>query len=231
MGDDDVARQKAWMYLRRVVEASQTELLDLLWPDGVEDGAPASVDTTAPADVERAAGMIRRRDPALPDALLESTRRRADVDAESDLTFARESGWRLLTPDSDEWPTELLAASFMNIGPDTMVDGIRGQATQPFALWATGAAKLNEVVDRSVAMVGTRSSTAYGNRTTHAMAGELASAGYTVVSGGALGIDTAAHSGALSAGGRTVVVTATGPGQVYPRSNERLFHAASGRGW
>ncbi|MGN0094876.1 MAG: DNA-processing protein DprA [Corynebacterium sp.] len=230
MGDDDVARQKAWMYLRRVVEASQTELLDLLWPDGVEDGAPASVDTTAPADVERAAGMIRRRDPALPDVLLESTRRRADVDAESDLTFARENGWRLLTPDSDEWPTELLAASFMNIGPDTMVDGIRGQATQPFALWATGTAKLNEVVDRSVAMVGTRSSTAYGNRTTHAMAGELASAGYTVVSGGALGIDTAAHSGALSAGGRTVVVTATGPGQVYPRSNERLFHAASGRG-
>ncbi len=230
MGDNDVSRQKAWMYLRRVVEASQTELLELLWPDDGQDGTPACVDTTAPADVERAAGMIRRRDPALPDALLESTCRRADVDAESDLRFARENGWRLVTPDSDEWPTELLAASFMNIGPDTMVDGIRGQATQPFALWATGTAKLNEVVDRSVAMVGTRSSTAYGNRTTHAMAGELASAGYTVVSGGALGIDTAAHSGALSAGGRTVVVTATGPGQVYPRSNERLFHAACGRG-
>jgi DNA processing protein len=224
------SRLAAWMYLRRVMEASQMELLELLWPDGVTDGAPASVDTTVPADVERVAGMIRRRDPALPAALLEKTRGRADTTVEADLAFARENGWRLITPDSGEWPAELMATSFMNIGPDTMVDGIRGQATQPFALWATGTARLNEVVDRSVAMVGTRSSTAYGNRTTHTMAGELAGAGYTVVSGGALGIDTAAHSGALSAGGRTVVVAATGPGQVYPRSNERLFDAAARQG-
>ncbi len=224
------SRLAAWMYLRRVVEASQMELLEMLWPGGVSDGAMASVDTSAPADVERVAGMVRRRDPALPAALREKTSGRADTSVRGDLAFAREHGWRLITPDSTEWPTELIAGSFMNIGPDTMVDGIRGQATQPFAFWATGTARLSDVVGRSVAMVGTRLSTAYGNRTTHTMAGELATAGYTVISGGALGIDTAAHSGALSAGGRTVVVTATGPGQVYPRSNEGLFEAAAKRG-
>ncbi|MEJ6548204.1 DNA-processing protein DprA [Corynebacterium sp. USCH3] len=229
-GERDLSRQKAWMYLRRVVEASRMDLLELLWPGGVTGGTVAAVDTSAPADVERVAGMISRRDPTLPRELLDNTRRRADADPDRDLSFAREQGWRLITPDSAEWPTDHLASSFMNIGPDTMVDGIRGQATQPFALWATGAARLGDTVDKAVAMVGTRSSTAYGNRTTHAMAGELATAGYTVVSGGALGIDTAAHSGALSAAGRTVVVAAAGPGVVYPRANEGLFQAATRRG-
>lgn len=223
-------RNQAWMYLRRVVEASQMEILELLWPGGVTTGATASVDTSRPADVERAAGMIRRQDPALPQKLLDTTRRRCDVDPARDLDFARQNGWRLLTPDSPEWPAERFAAAFTNIGPDTVVDGVRGQATQPFALWATGSARLNEITQRSVAMVGTRSAADYGRQTTHRISGELAGAGYTVVSGGALGIDTAAHAGALSVGGRTVVVTATGPGQVYPRSNDSLFTAATGRG-
>lgn len=108
-------------------------------------------------------------------------------------------------------------------GPDVPDTGVRRAAARPFALWATGPADLAGAVERSVALVGTRTSTAYGNRTTHRFAGELAGAGYSIVSGGAVGIDTAAHRGALEAGGTTVAVAASGPGEIYPKANTDLF--------
>lgn len=227
-GDPD--RLRAWTYLRRVVEASRIELLELLWPHGVVHGAVAWVDTSEPADVERVAGMIRTQDRALPEKLRASTRRRTDADPDADIRFGQRHGWRLITPDSDEWPTTRFTESFANISPDSMIEGLRGQDAHPFALWATGGAKLDEIVERSVAMVGTRSATDYGTKTTYRLAAELAAAGYTIISGGALGIDTAAHAGALKVSGSTVVVTATGPGQIYPRSNEGLFNSASADG-
>ena len=213
------ARRTAWMYLRRVVEASRADLVRLLWPDG---------DPTAAADVERVAGMIRVCDPALPPGLAKTTAPRAGADPNADRDWGNRNGWRLITPDDDEWPTTRLLESFqafpdLNGGGDVAADGVRGRAARPFALWATGPAALARVVDRSVAMVGTRSATAYGHRITRTMAGELAVAGHTVVSGGAVGIDTAAHRGALAVDGMTVAVAANGPGEIYPRANEDLF--------
>lgn len=73
-----------------------------------------------------------------------------------------------------------------------------------------------------VAIVGTRKPSTYGRQVTYDFAFQLAQAGVTIVSGLATGIDTAAHEGALDAGGKTIAVQARGLDAIYPASNRRL---------
>jgi len=75
---------------------------------------------------------------------------------------------------------------------------------------------------RSVAVVGTRQASPEGVRRAHELAVALASRGVTVMSGLATGIDTAAHTGAIGGGGRTVAVMGTGIDRIYPKANEDL---------
>jgi len=90
----------------------------------------------------------------------------------------------------------------------------------PDELFRIGDATL---VDRpAVAIVGTRRSTAYGDRSTRNIARELARAGACVISGMARGIDTAAHKGALASGGHTVAVLGCGADVIYPVENRKL---------
>lgn len=92
----------------------------------------------------------------------------------------------------------------------------------PLVLFTRGT--LVEADHQAVALVGTRRPTAYGARMARNLACELASRGITVVSGMAEGIDTAAHEGAMEAGGRTIAVLGCGVDIVYPPSNAELMH-------
>lgn len=98
----------------------------------------------------------------------------------------------------------------------------------PF-LFYRGILKANEDA-RSVAVVGTRQATRDGLRRAGKMAGLLAQEGVTVLSGLALGIDTAAHKAALEAGGRTVAVLGSGLRRIYPKENESLAEEIATRG-
>lgn len=82
----------------------------------------------------------------------------------------------------------------------------------------------------TVAMVGSRSATAYGRRTSHVLAKDLADYGVTVVSGMALGVDSCAHGGALLGRGSTIGVLGCGLDVVYPRQNRALYEQVSHRG-
>jgi DNA processing protein len=96
----------------------------------------------------------------------------------------------------------------------------------PLMLWVRGALS----AESSVAVVGSRRCTDYGARMTAGLAAALMGTGKVVVSGGAVGIDAAAHAGALDAGGSTMVFLAGGAGRVYPPTNEALFVRAAAQG-
>lgn len=91
-------------------------------------------------------------------------------------------------------------------------------------------AGLGEAVARSVAVVGARDATAYGVGVAAELAYGLAGQGWTVVSGGAYGIDGAAHRGALAAGGPTVVVLPSGLSTPYPAGHAILFDRIASAG-
>ena len=91
----------------------------------------------------------------------------------------------------------------------------------PLVLYARGELRPNDA--HAIAMVGTRQSTLYGRQTAERLARQLAAAGVTVISGGARGIDSAAHEGALQSGGRTIAVLGTGLDIVYPAENIKLY--------
>jgi DNA processing protein len=123
-------------------------------------------------------------------------------------------GARWVVPGDSEWPTQL-----DQLGPGA-----------PFGLWVLGAGDLRLLALRSVAIVGARACTAYGAECAGEFAYGLVQAGLTVVSGGAYGIDAAAHRGALAAGGASVAVLAAGPDLLQPRGNESLFRAIAADG-
>ncbi|HVU74168.1 MAG TPA: DNA-processing protein DprA [Mycobacteriales bacterium] len=138
----------------------------------------------------------------------------SEVDA--DLERLAALGGRLVIPGDDEWPLrvdELARETFVRAR----------EIAQPYALWVRGPQHLAEVTDRSVAIVGMRASSPYGELVASELASGLAGRGWCVVSGGAFGIDAAAHRGSLAVGGPTVAVLAGGPDQLYPRSNEQLL--------
>lgn len=89
---------------------------------------------------------------------------------------------------------------------------------------------LSVLTANSIAIVGSRNATPYGLRVAADFAAALAESGYTIISGGAFGIDAAAHRGALSVGGKTVVVLAGGVDCPYPIAHSNLFADASRNG-
>ncbi len=97
---------------------------------------------------------------------------------------------------------------------------LRGIPQPPATLWARGTLATEDAL--AVAIVGSRHATPYGLEMAEGLAADLAAHGVTVVSGLARGIDSAAHRGALSAGGRTIAVFGSGVDVIYPPENRRL---------
>lgn len=98
----------------------------------------------------------------------------------------------------------------------------------PIVLYVKGA--LRAADQNSLALVGSRQTTHYGIESARRLAYQLAYLGVTIVSGGARGIDTAAHQGALGANGRTVCVLGTGLSIVFPPENKELFDRITEQG-
>ena len=129
---------------------------------------------------------------------------------------SEQAAMRFLIPGDQEWPTSL--DSLARVAKSGM-GGI------PLGLWVVGPAHLANMSQQSVAIVGCRSPSSYGQDVAVEMAYQLVrghcdgTGSHTVVSGGAFGIDVAAHWGALSARGNTIGVLACGLDTLYPRGN------------
>ncbi len=132
--------------------------------------------------------------------------RLASLDPRRDLLGIQRLGGRVVLPSDDEWP-----------------DCLAALAAPPPCLWVRGTAQLAEVAERSVAVVGARAATAYGEHVAGELACGLADRDFAVVSGLAFGIDAAAHRGALAAPGTTVAVMAGGLDRAYPAGHDSLM--------
>ncbi|MDY0389689.1 MAG: DNA-processing protein DprA [Desulfobulbus oligotrophicus] len=137
--------------------------------------------------------------------------RAARTRAQEELELIAKADVQLLVPPSPQYPAALYAF------PD-----------RPVLLYCRG--NIDVLQQRSVAVVGSRNATDYGRRVAMKLAGDLASAGLTVVSGAAYGIDAAAHHSALAATGATVAVLGCGLDVVYPRAHADLFGKISAQG-
>lgn len=144
-----------------------------------------------------------------------------EVDPQRTLEAAQRAGARFVVPGEEEWPERL--ADLNRIQP------LQSKVGEPLGLWVRGPLRLDEL-DDAVAIIGSRSATMYGVGVAAQVATEIARTGRPIVSGGAYGVDQAAHRGALAARGRTVVVLAGGVDRPYPASAVRLVEAAAESG-
>jgi DNA processing protein len=150
----------------------------------------------ASTDELQAAGLDRR---SLQNLL--ELRDKLDLDAE--VKKVQAAGIRVLTWEDPDYPSLL-----------------RHIHNPPALLYVLGELKPED--EWSVAVVGTRRASVYGQEATRRLAGDLAASGITIVSGLARGIDTQAHKAALEAGGRTIAVLGHGLDRVYPAENRKL---------
>ncbi len=134
-----------------------------------------------------------------------------------DLTCVRRAGEdcgaRFVIPGDSEWPAWL--ADLDNAEP------LHERGGAPLGLWVRGSLALNEAY--GVSIVGSRAATSYGQRIASDLAADLTADGLVIISGGAFGIDAAAHRGCLAEGGRSVAVLAGGVDDFYPRAHRGLF--------
>jgi DNA processing protein len=190
----------SWAYLSRVAEPPCGELV-------------AFVARVGPVE---AAERIRRGE--ISAALLRPTQARRGVDqASEDLRRLERLGGRLVTRADAEWPTISFAA-FGGVDVWRHPNGIA-----PLVLWVVGDRPLDQASLRAAAIVGTRAATAYGEHVAADLAAGLCDRDVAVVSGGAYGIDGAAHRSALAVDGTTVAVLAGGADVPYPAGHSGLL--------
>ena len=116
------------------------------------------------------------------------------------------AGGVFITPEDDDWPIALADL-----------------AIPPIGLVIAGDRSVLLKLDKSISIVGSRQPTNYGLQLSYSLASQASLAQLVVVSGGAYGIDTASHQGALSVGGISIAVLAGGINRLYPLENQKLF--------
>lgn len=191
-----------WLRLSRVPGLGDAALRNLLRAIGLPGRvfAASRADLVAIAGEERAQAILRARNDA------EITQQ-----AEMALQWAAGAGNAIVTLADDDYPRSLLEV-----------------ADPPPMLYLKGRREL--LARPAIAVVGSRNATAQGMANAEAFARTLSGAGYTIVSGQALGIDAAAHRGGLAGPGSTIAVIGTGPDIVYPARNRDLAHAIAADG-
>ncbi len=123
------------------------------------------------------------------------------------LKQASRYGVRLLVPADPGWP-----AGLCDLGPHA-----------PLALWVRGNERTLGTSSDSMALVGARAATGYGEHVTMEASAGLVDRGYTIVSGAAYGVDGMAHRAALASSGQTIAVLAGGVDRFYPSGHEALL--------
>jgi DNA processing protein len=164
-------------------------------PAGDIAAALGEVDQTAPSADEIAAGLERW----MP--------RLASSTVQRSLSQAARFGVRLLVPGDADWP-----AMANDLGPHV-----------PTALWLRGRVDAVQQLCRSIALVGARAATGYGEHVTMEASAGLVDRGYAIVSGAAYGIDGMAHRAALASKGTTVAFLAGGLDRFYPSGHDALL--------
>ena len=158
------------------------------------------------------AGALARWAPRIP-----------DLAPERDLATMQRLGGRLIIPSDELWPRQLADLGLQ----------------EPLCLWWRGVEQELPAAAKAIALVGSRDSTSYGATVTGDLAYSLAQRGFTVVSGGAYGIDAHAHRAALAGGTGstegarglpTIAVMAGGVDRFYPAGNEDLLRAVADHG-
>lgn len=167
-------------------------------------GSPEGVLAAAPSELRG----VPRIGPKLSRAVSAA---KDEIDAERQIALCRDNDVDILVRSSPAYPPPLAEI------PDP-----------PAVLYVHGT--LQPVDAMSIAIVGSRHATHYGKTQAERLAGGLARAGLTVVSGLARGIDAAAHRGALAAGGRTLAVLGSGVLSIYPPEHQELAAEIRGRG-
>jgi len=125
----------------------------------------------------------------------------------------RKSEAEFISPTDLDWPVSLMDLS-----------------SPPIGLVIKGNRELLGCLDKSISIVGSRRPTEYGLAVSNKLASDSAAAKVVVISGGAYGIDTAAHNGAVGAGGGSVAVLAGGFNHLYPTENKKLFSQITNKG-
>ncbi|MDQ6522421.1 DNA-processing protein DprA [Nocardioides sp. LHD-245] len=179
---------------------------------------------TEPGDVRclgltRELGGVRflevlKEQPDLRSEFVAAAGRLASAQPERVLEEAARRRIRFVVPGDDEWPAPLDDLSGAGM--------LHARGDVPVGLWVRGPLRIDRL-DPAVAVVGSRSSTSYGDQVAGDMAAVLGAAGRTVVSGAAHGVDYAAHRGAVTADGRTVAVLACGVDRAYPLAHQQML--------
>jgi DNA processing protein len=197
-----------------------------IWLSGVfEPGDPVAAKLLAQFPATAVLERILTAAPNEQSRFADWSGRARQIDDERLLAAAATVSARFVGPDDPEWPLGLADLDTHGGG-----DGTARWSPAPLGLWLRGEAQLAGVVENAVAIVGSRAATAYGQQVARDVAFGCSGRGCAVVSGGAYGIDAAAHEGALVRERPTVAVLAGGIDRLYPAGNSGLLReiAASG---